>query len=41
MLAFIVAAIVQGIMAGAQGRLFTEIFDVEIRYSWAACSEAR
>ncbi len=33
LLAFIVAAIVQGIMAGAQGGLFTEIFDVDIRYS--------
>jgi len=31
--AFIVAAVVQGIMAGAQGGLFTEIFDVRIRYS--------
>ncbi|MDR7303789.1 MFS transporter [Haloactinomyces albus] len=31
--AFIVAAIVQGIMAGAQGGLFTEIFDVSFRYS--------
>ncbi|WP_067134961.1 MFS transporter [Microtetraspora malaysiensis] len=33
LLAFIGAAIVQGIMAGAQGGLFTEIFDVRIRYS--------
>jgi MFS family permease len=33
LLAFIVAAVVQGIMAGAQGGLFTEIFDVDIRYS--------
>jgi MFS family permease len=33
LLAFIVAAIVQGIMAGAQGGLFTEIFDVQVRYS--------
>jgi MFS family permease len=33
LLAFIVAAIVQGIMAGAQGGLFTEIFDVRVRYS--------
>jgi MFS family permease len=31
--AFIVAAMVQGIMAGAQGGLFTEIFDVRVRYS--------
>lgn len=31
--AFTVAAIVQGIMAGAQGGLFTEIFDVHVRYS--------
>jgi MFS family permease len=31
--AFVVAAIVQGIMAGAQGGLFTEIFDVQVRYS--------
>ncbi len=33
LLAFCVAAIVQGIMAGAQGGLFTEIFDVRVRYS--------
>ncbi|WP_219413715.1 MFS transporter [Pseudonocardia nigra] len=33
LLAFTVAAIVQGIMAGAQGGLFTEIFDVHVRYS--------
>ncbi|TMR96256.1 MFS transporter [Nonomuraea basaltis] len=33
LLAFTVAAIVQGIMAGAQGGLFTEIFDVRFRYS--------
>lgn len=32
-LAFMVAAVVQGIMAGAQGGLFTEIFDTEVRYS--------
>ncbi|MGY1661814.1 MFS transporter [Geodermatophilus sp. SYSU D00705] len=31
--AFVVAAIVQGIMAGAQGGLFTEIFEVKTRYS--------
>jgi MFS family permease len=31
--AFIVAAIVQGIMAGAQGGLFTEIFHVSVRYT--------
>ncbi|MFC7404524.1 MFS transporter [Georgenia alba] len=31
--AFAVAAVVQGIMAGAQGGLFTEIFDVDVRYS--------
>ncbi len=31
--AFVVAAIVQGIMAGAQGDLFTKIFDVHVRYS--------
>lgn len=31
--AFTIAGIVQGIMAGAQGGLFTEIFDVDIRYS--------
>ncbi|WP_432845559.1 MFS transporter [Amycolatopsis sp. CA-161197] len=30
---FAVAALVQGIMAGAQGGLFTEIFDVRVRYS--------
>jgi MFS family permease len=33
LLAFVVAAIVQGIMAGAQGGLFTEIFEVKTRYS--------
>ncbi len=31
--AFVVAAIVQGVMAGAQGGLFTEMFDVQVRYS--------
>lgn len=30
---FLVAAAVQGIMAGAQGGLFTEIFEVRVRYS--------
>lgn len=34
--AFIVAAVVQGIMAGAQGGLFTEIFDIHFRYSGIA-----
>jgi MFS family permease len=38
LLAFIVAAIVQGIMAGAQGGLFTEIFDVRVRYSGISIS---
>jgi len=33
LLAFVVAAIVQGLMSGAQGGLFTEIFDVRYRYS--------
>ena len=33
LLAFVVAAIVQGIMSGAQGGLFTEIFHVRYRYS--------
>lgn len=33
LLAFVGAALVQGIMAGAQGGLFTEIFDVSVRYS--------
>ncbi|MEU2349145.1 MFS transporter [Modestobacter sp. NPDC049651] len=33
LLAFVVAAVVQGIMAGSQGGLFTEIFDVRYRYS--------
>lgn len=33
LLAFVVAAIVQGIMAGAQGGLFSEIFPVRVRYS--------
>jgi MFS family permease len=32
-LAFAVAAVVQGIMAGAQGGLFSEIFPVRLRYS--------
>jgi MFS family permease len=35
-LAFCVAAIVQGLIVGAQGRLFTEIFDVRVRYSGAS-----
>jgi MFS family permease len=34
--AFAVAAVVQGLIVGAQGRLFTEIFDVRIRYSGAS-----
>ncbi|WP_308258063.1 MFS transporter [Pseudonocardia lacus] len=33
LIAFIVAAAVQGIMAGAQGGLFTELFEVRLRYS--------
>jgi MFS family permease len=33
LVAFVVAALVQGLMAGAQGGLFTEIFDVKVRYS--------
>jgi len=33
LIAFIVAAVVQGIMAGAQGGLFTELFEVRLRYS--------
>ncbi|MEV4799725.1 MFS transporter [Nonomuraea sp. NPDC049421] len=33
LVAFLVAAIVQGIMAGAQGGLFTEMFATEVRYS--------
>ena len=33
LVAFVVAALVQGLMAGAQGGLFTEIFDVRFRYS--------
>ncbi|MET0133479.1 MAG: MFS transporter [Kibdelosporangium sp.] len=33
LIAVIIAAVPQGIMAGAQGRLFTEIFDVRVRYS--------
>jgi MFS family permease len=33
LLAVVVAAVVQGIMAGAQGGLFAEIFDVRVRYS--------
>jgi MFS family permease len=38
LLAFVVAALVQGIMAGAQGGLFTEIFDVRFRYSGISIS---
>ncbi|GAA5138013.1 MFS transporter [Pseudonocardia adelaidensis] len=34
--AFCVAALVQGLIVGAQGRLFTEIFDVRVRYSGAS-----
>ncbi|SDZ28092.1 Sugar transporter [Micromonospora pattaloongensis] len=33
LIAFMVAAVVQGLMAGAQGGLFTEIFEVRTRYS--------
>ncbi|HEY8482051.1 MAG TPA: MFS transporter [Spirillospora sp.] len=33
LISFTVAAIVQGIMAGAQGGLFTELFDTKVRYS--------
>lgn len=33
LISFIVAAAVQGIMAGAQGGLFTELFDTKVRYS--------
>src|SRR4051812_33407179 len=36
--AFAVAALVQGLMAGAQGGLFTEIFDVRHRYSGMSIS---
>jgi MFS family permease len=36
--AFSVAALVQGLMAGAQGGLFTEIFDVRHRYSGISIS---
>jgi MFS family permease len=35
-IAFLVAGVVQAIMAGAQGGLFTEIFDARIRYSGAS-----
>jgi MFS family permease len=38
LLAFAVAAVVQGLMAGAQGGLFTEIFDVRTRYSGISIS---
>lgn len=34
--AFLVAAVVQAIMAGAQGSLFTEIFDTRTRFSGAS-----
>ncbi|MEO3789155.1 MFS transporter [Nonomuraea sp. B10E15] len=33
LIAFLVAAVVQGIMAGAQGGLFSEMFDLRVRYS--------
>ncbi|TDD25752.1 MFS transporter [Nonomuraea diastatica] len=33
LIAFLVAAVVQGIMAGAQGGLFSEMFDLKVRYS--------
>ncbi|HYH32984.1 MAG TPA: MFS transporter [Pseudonocardia sp.] len=36
MIAFMVAGVVQAIMAGAQGAWFTEIFDARIRYSGAS-----
>jgi MFS family permease len=36
--AFMVAGVVQAIMAGAQGGLFTEIFDARVRYSGASIS---
>jgi MFS family permease len=35
-IAFLVAGVVQASMAGAQGALFTEIFDARIRYSGAS-----
>ncbi|MFG2076237.1 Predicted arabinose efflux permease, MFS family [Nonomuraea maritima] len=38
LVAFMVAAIVQGLMAGAQGGLFAEIFDVRYRYSGISIS---
>jgi MFS family permease len=36
LLAFMVAGVVQAIMAGAQGGLFTELFDARVRYSGAS-----
>jgi MFS family permease len=36
LLAFIVAGVVQALMAGAQGSLFTEIFDTRTRFSGAS-----
>jgi MFS family permease len=38
LLAFMVAGVVQAIMAGAQGGLFTELFDAHVRYSGASIS---
>jgi MFS family permease len=38
LIAVIAAAIPQGIMAGAQGRLFSEVFDVRVRYSGISIS---
>jgi MFS family permease len=38
LIAFMVAAIVQGLMAGAQGGLFTDIFEVRTRYSGISIS---
>ncbi|WP_204040754.1 MFS transporter [Acrocarpospora phusangensis] len=40
LVAFLVAAIVQGIMAGAQGGLFTDMFDLKVRYSGIAVAYA-
>ncbi len=36
LIAFMVAGVVQAIMAGAQGGLFTELFDARVRYSGAS-----
>jgi MFS family permease len=38
LIAFLIAGVVQAVMAGAQGGLFSEIFDVDVRYSGVSIS---